>query len=58
MLGLNYNDFVKINKKYFRPEELDFLKGEASDVKKIKLEVEYTFESMIGLNGNSLDELL
>lgn len=48
MLGLNYNDFVKINKKYFRPEELDFLKGEASESKKkLNWKPEYTFESMI-----------
>ena len=29
-LGLNYKDHVVINKRFFRPEELPYLKGDSS----------------------------
>jgi len=46
-LGLNYKDYVGIDKKYYRPEELDNLKGNPSKLKSIGFEYTYTFESML-----------
>ena len=46
-LDLNYNEYIGIDKKYFRPEELVHLKGDSSKLKSIGFEAEYTFESMI-----------
>ena len=48
-VGLNdWKDFVSIDKKYLRPEELNVLKGDCSKAKKILgWKHEYTFESMI-----------
>ncbi len=34
-VGLNYKDYVKQDPKFMRPEELDYLKGDASKAKKI-----------------------
>jgi len=46
-LGLNYLDYVTINPKFFRPEELPYLKGDCSRIKELGWKPEYTFESMI-----------
>ena len=47
-LGMDYKDFVKINPKYFRPEELPYLRGDASKVKEtLGWEPEITFEEMM-----------
>lgn len=47
-LGMNYMDYVKINPKYLRPEELDYLCGDSSKARKnLGWEPEYTFETMI-----------
>ena len=47
-LNLDWKKYVKIDKKYFRPEELESLKGDASHLKKVTGWVpEYTFETMI-----------
>jgi GDPmannose 4,6-dehydratase len=47
-LDLDYNDYVTIDPKYFRPEELKDLKGDSSKIKdELGWEPEYTFESMI-----------
>jgi len=47
-LNLNYKDFIVVDPKYFRPYELDDLKG---DCTKAEMQLgwvrEYTFESMI-----------
>tara|TARA_R100000458_G_scaffold59560_1_gene70510 strand:- start:920 stop:1885 length:966 start_codon:yes stop_codon:yes gene_type:complete len=47
-LGMNYKDYVVIDPKYFRPEELKDLKG---DCTKLKLEIgwepEYNFEQLM-----------
>jgi GDPmannose 4,6-dehydratase len=52
LVGLNYEDYVNINEKFFRPEELNFLKGDCSKLKNSTgWEPTYTFESM-------LDEML
>ena len=43
-LDMNYKDFVVQNPKYMRPEELKYLKGDASKTKKyIKLETRIYF---------------
>ena len=47
-LGLDYNDFVGVDKKYYRPEELDVLKGDCSKAKEILgWKHNYTFETML-----------
>ncbi len=48
-LGLDYKDFVVIDGKHFRPEELRDLKGDSSKLRKeLNWEPKYTFEMMIG----------
>jgi GDPmannose 4,6-dehydratase len=47
-LNLNYEDYLKINPVYLRPEELPYLKGDCSKLKQtFDWEPEYTFDSMI-----------
>ena len=47
-LGLNYRDFVKQDEKYIRPEELDYLKGDSSEIRdKLGWQPTYSFEGMI-----------
>ena len=47
-LSLDYQDYVIINDKYKRPEELNYLRGDSSEVKKIlHWEPTYTFDQMI-----------
>ena len=47
-LSIPVKKHLSINKKYFRPEELKYLKGDCSKAKKIlKWKPEYTFEDMI-----------
>ena len=46
-LDLNYKDYVGVDKKYMRPEELTDLKGDSSKLESIGFEAEYTFETMI-----------
>ncbi len=47
-LGLNYEDHVIVDPKYFRPQELDFLKGDSTEIReKLGWKPEYTFESMV-----------
>jgi len=47
-LGLNYEDHVTVDPKYFRPQELDFLKGDSTEIReKLGWKPEYTFESMV-----------
>jgi len=47
-LDLNYRDYLKIDEKYFRPEELRDLKGDSSKLRNLTgWEPEYTFESML-----------
>ena len=50
--GLNYKEYVKLDEKFLRPEELHNLKGDSSKLKSITgWSPNYTFESM-------LDEML
>ena len=46
-LDLDYNDYVGIDEKYWRPEELVHLRGDSSRLKSIGFKAEYTFESML-----------
>ena len=47
-LGMNYKDYVVQNKKYMRPEELNYLKGDWQEIRsKLGWKPTYTFESMI-----------
>ncbi len=47
-LGLNYKDYVTVDPKYFRPQELDFLKGDSKEIREeLGWAPEYTFESMV-----------
>ncbi len=47
-LGMDYRDYVKIDPKYFRPEELEHLKGDATKIKDVLgWKPEYDFRSMM-----------
>ena len=47
-LGLNYKDFIKQDEKYIRPEELNYLKGDSSEIReKLGWSPTYSFERMI-----------
>ncbi len=47
-LELNYKDYVKLDNKFLRPEELHNLKGDSTKLKKLTgWTPEYTFESML-----------
>jgi len=46
-LGLDYTDYVQQNPKYFRPEELPYLKGDSTRIRALGWKPEYTFEAMM-----------
>jgi GDPmannose 4,6-dehydratase len=47
-LDLDYKDYVVQNPKYLRPEELPYLKGDSTKIRKeLNWTPEYTFESML-----------
>jgi GDPmannose 4,6-dehydratase len=47
-LNLNYKDYIVIDDKHFRPEELKNLKGDSTKIRtELNWKPEYTFESMI-----------
>ena len=47
-LGLDYKDYIVIDEKHFRPEELDNLKGDPSKIKnELGWTREYSFETML-----------
>jgi GDPmannose 4,6-dehydratase len=46
-LDLDYKDYVGVDKKFYRPEELVNLKGDSSKLRSIGFEAEYTFETML-----------
>ena len=47
-LDLDWEQYVKLDKKYYRPEELDNLKGDCSKAQtQLGWKHEYTFESML-----------
>ena len=47
-LDLNYKDYVKVDPKYYRAEELNILKGDSSKIRNdLNWNPKYTFESML-----------
>ena len=47
-LGMNYKDYVKTDDKFLRAEELDYLKGDCSKLRRtLGWEPEYTFETLM-----------
>jgi GDPmannose 4,6-dehydratase len=47
-LGLDYQKYIVVDEKHFRPEELENLKGDSSKLRKeLMWQPEYTFESML-----------
>jgi GDPmannose 4,6-dehydratase len=47
-LGLDYKDYIVIDHKHFRPEELEDLKGDSTKMRSIiPWEPKYTFETML-----------
>jgi GDPmannose 4,6-dehydratase len=46
-LDLDYQEYVIQNKKFLRPEELPYLKGDSSRIRALGWKPEYTFESMM-----------
>lgn len=46
-LDLNYHDYVRINDKFLRPNELDYLRGDAVRIRKMGWVPEYDFELLM-----------
>ena len=46
-LGLNWLDYVTLDPKFLRPEELKDLKGDSTKLRKLGWEPDYTFKTMI-----------
>ena len=46
-LDLNYKDYVIQNPKFLRPEELPYLKGDSTRIKKLGWKPKYTFETLM-----------
>lgn len=46
-LGMDYEDYVVQNPKYFRPDELPYLRGDASRIRDIGWKPEYDFYSLM-----------
>lgn len=46
-LGLNYLDYIEINKKYFRPEELPYLRGDSAKIRALGWKSEYNFYQLM-----------
>jgi GDPmannose 4,6-dehydratase len=46
-LEMNWEQYVKQDEKYFRPEELDVLKGDSTKLRALGWEPKYTFETML-----------
>jgi GDPmannose 4,6-dehydratase len=47
-LDMDYRDYVTQNKKYMRPEELKYLRGDSEHTREVlKWDTSYTFESMM-----------
>jgi GDPmannose 4,6-dehydratase len=47
-LGLNYEDYIVIDPKFLRPEELPYLKGDSTKIRtQLGWKPEYTFEQLM-----------
>jgi len=52
-LGMDWNDYVKADQKFFRSEELEFLKGDSSKLQKaLGWQPKYTFQEMLNEMSN------
>ena len=49
-VGLNYEDYVKVSEKYFRPNEVEYLLGDYSKAKKeIGWEPQTSFDDLVSM---------
>ena len=46
-LGLNYKDYITQNKKFLRPEELPYLKGDPTRIRKLGWKPKHTIDSLV-----------
>jgi len=46
-LGMDYRDYVTQDKRYMRPEELPYLRGDSTKIRTLGWEPEYTFKEML-----------
>lgn len=46
-LDLDYHDYVRVNDKFLRPNELDYLRGDSSRIRKMGWVPEYDFELLM-----------
>ena len=46
-LGLDFDKHIVIDEKFKRPQELDYLKGDATEIRALGWKPEYTFETML-----------
>ena len=47
-IGLDFTNYIEVNEKHFRPEELYDLKGDSSKLRnELKWKPKYTFETML-----------
>ena len=47
-LGLDYNNYVRVDNKFLRPEELPYLKGDSTRIRtELNWKPQYTFEAMM-----------
>ena len=47
-LDLDYRDYVEVDKRYLRAEELKYLKGDSTKLREtLGWEVQYTFETLM-----------
>jgi len=59
LLDLDYKDHVTVDPRYFRPHELDFLRGDSSEIRtKLNWEPTYTFKEMVSEMVNHWTEIL
>jgi len=48
ILDMDYRDYVTQDEKYFRPQELDFLRGDSSEIRReLNWQPRYSFRSMV-----------
>ena len=59
VLGMNYEDYVVQNPAYMRPEELKYLRGDASKIQRVLgWKPQYTFETMLDDMINHWDRVI
>ncbi|MAP55901.1 MAG: GDP-mannose 4,6-dehydratase [Altibacter sp.] len=59
VLDMDYRDYITIDSRYLRPHELNFLKGDSSEIRNVLgWKPEYTFDSMVGEMVNHWMEII